>query len=116
MTADHPIRIAPVGKRVRVIWKGHVVADSRNALELREHDYQPVVYVPREDADMRYFARSVHVATCPYKGRANYFSLKGPEGVEANAAWTYEAPNPGCEAIREHLAFRPDRVEIARGE
>jgi uncharacterized protein (DUF427 family) len=116
MSDDHPIKISPIGKRVRVTWQGHVVADSRAALELREHVYPPVVYVPREDADMRFFARSVHVTTCPYKGRANYFSLKGPDGVEANAVWTYETPLSGVEAIREHLAFYPDKVEITRGE
>ena len=116
MSADRPISITAAGKRVRVTWKGHIVADSRAALELREHGHLPVVYVPREDADLRFFARSVHITTCPHKGRANYFSLKGPEGVEANAVWTYETPIAGCETIREHLAFYPDKVEITRGE
>ena len=81
---------------------------------MREASYPPVVYVPRADADMRFFERTPRETTCPYKGVANYFSLRSGEAVDANAVWTYEAPKPGVEAIRERLAFYPDKVEIQR--
>ena len=32
---DHPIEIAPVGARVRVIWKGETLADTMQALQLK---------------------------------------------------------------------------------
>ena len=69
---------------------------------------------PRADADMSAFARTTHETKCPYKGTANYFTLKSGADVDANAVWTYETPLSSVAAIKEHLAFYPDKVEITR--
>jgi uncharacterized protein (DUF427 family) len=114
MVDNHPIAIAPAGGRVVVRWRGRTAADSRRALELREARYPPVLYIPREDADMRLFAPSAHETTCPYKGKASYFALRDGDEVDANAVWSYETPKPGVAAIKDHLAFYPDRVQIVR--
>jgi uncharacterized protein (DUF427 family) len=114
MSDDHPITIAPAEGRLVVRWRGRTIADTRRALELREHGYPPVFYIPREDADMSLFARSARETMCPYKGRANYFSLRDGESLDADAVWTYETPIAGVAAIKDHLAFYPDRVQIAR--
>jgi uncharacterized protein (DUF427 family) len=109
---DHPIAIVPHSGRVQVKADGRVIADTTRALSLREASYPAVFYVPREDADMSLFARSDHATYCPYKGDAAYFSLPllGERGT--NAVWTYEAPYDAVAAIKDHLAFYPDRVEI----
>ncbi|HEY1940488.1 MAG TPA: DUF427 domain-containing protein [Roseiarcus sp.] len=112
MPEDHGITIAPAQGRVVVRWRGRIVADSRHALELREHSYPPVFYIPREDADMTRFVRTAHQTTCPYKGAANYFSLRDGDSEDIDAVWTYESPKPGVAAIKDHLAFYPDRVQI----
>jgi len=114
MTDNHPIVVAPAPGRVVVRWRGRTAADTSRALELREANYPPVLYIPRGDADMRLFAPSAHETTCPYKGRASYFTLRDGDEVDANAVWSYEAPKSGVEAIKDHLAFYPDRVEIVR--
>jgi len=114
MVADHPIAIAPNSGRIIVRWRGRQAADTRRALELREANYPPVLYIPREDADMRLFEPTAHETTCPYKGRASYFTLHDGDDVDANAVWSYETPKPGVEAIKDHLAFYPERVEIVR--
>jgi uncharacterized protein (DUF427 family) len=31
-TLDHPITIAPIAERVRVVWRGRTIGDSRGAL------------------------------------------------------------------------------------
>ncbi|WHU01814.1 DUF427 domain-containing protein [Sphingomonas sp. NIBR02145] len=105
---DHPITIMRSDAHVVVRAAGRVIADTRRALELREASYPPVLYIPREDADMALLGRTAHVSYCPYKGDASYYSIVG--GVE-NAVWSYEAPYAAVEAIRGHLAFYPDRVE-----
>ena len=46
-TADHPIDIQPESRRVRVMAGGHVIAETKRALSLREASYPPVVYIPR---------------------------------------------------------------------
>jgi uncharacterized protein (DUF427 family) len=108
---DHPITIARHPGRVVVRVAGRVIADTRQALALREADYPPVLYIPREDADMAQLARTDHTTYCPYKGECAYFSIPagGPRAV--NAVWSYEQPYQAVEAIRHHLAFYPDRVD-----
>jgi uncharacterized protein (DUF427 family) len=112
MSDDHPITIAEAPGRVVVRWRGKVIVDTTAALVLKEHVYPPVFYVPRGDADMSVFERTSRETTCPYKGIANYFSLRSGEDVDADAVWTYETPKAGVAAIKEHLAFYPDKVEI----
>jgi uncharacterized protein (DUF427 family) len=114
-TKDHPITIEPIHERVRVIWRGRTIGDSKDALELREANYPPVVYVPRTDMDMRALERTARITTCPYKGEANYFSITDGKARDDNAVWTYELPIAGMGEIESHLAFYPDKVEITRG-
>lgn len=108
---DHPITIDRNPSRVVVLLAGRVIADTQDALTLREASYPPVQYIPRKDVDMALLARTDHTTHCPYKGDAAYYSI--PTGGErsANAVWTYETPHPAVAAIAEHLAFYPDRVD-----
>ena len=108
---DHPIDIAPSGTRVRVIVGGKVVADTRDALSLREASYPPVLYVPRKDVDMSALTKTAHSTYCPYKGEAGYFSIPAGGPRAGNAVWTYEAPYDAVLAIKDHVAFYPDRVD-----
>jgi uncharacterized protein (DUF427 family) len=108
---DHPITITPAKGRVVVRLKGEVIADTRKALILQEASYPPVLYVPRQDADMALLARSDHASYCPYKGDCSYFSIPSGGPKSQNAVWSYEAPYPAVAAIKDHLAFYPDRVD-----
>jgi uncharacterized protein (DUF427 family) len=114
-TKDHPITIAPIAERVRVVWRGRAIGDSKHALELKEAGYPPVVYVPRADMDMSALERTARVTTCPFKGEANYYSITDGKVHDDNAVWTYETPKAGVAEIASHLAFYPDKVEITRG-
>ena len=114
-TRDHPITIEPVAERVRVVWRGHTIGDTRGALELAEAGYKPVAYIPREDVDMDFLERTDRVTTCPYKGEANYYSIVDGDDHDDNAVWTYEQPKADVGEIASFLAFYPNRVEIVRG-
>ncbi|HXB84302.1 MAG TPA: DUF427 domain-containing protein [Candidatus Acidoferrum sp.] len=109
--SEHPITIEPNGSRVRITVGGRVVADTTRALTLRESDYPPVLYVPRDDVDMSLLERSDNQSYCPYKGDAAYYSIALGGGRGENAVWTYEAPYDAVAEIKEHLAFYPDRVD-----
>jgi uncharacterized protein (DUF427 family) len=108
---DHPITIEPNGHRIMVKVAGRIVADTRDALTLREASYAPVQYIPRKDVDMTLLERTDHTTYCPYKGDATYFSI--PVGGErsTNAVWSYEAPYADVADIKDHLAFYPERVD-----
>ena len=113
---DHPITVTPHGKRVRVRFNGHVVADTTRALALREASYPVVFYIPREDADISAYLPSAHRTHCPYKGDATYHSLRVGEREAGDAVWSYEQPYPAVAAIAGYLAFYPSRIdEIVEG-
>lgn len=113
---DHPIAISQNGGRVRVIFAGQTIADTTRALALKEARYPSVYYIPREDTDMALLKRTAHASHCPYKGDASYFTITAGGRTAANAVWSYEAPFPAVAAIKEYLAFYPNRVdEIAVG-
>lgn len=108
---DHPITIERNPKRVRVTFNGQVLAETTNALTLKESTLAPVQYIPREDARMEFFQRTKHATHCPYKGDAAYFSLRVGDRAAENAVWTYEAPFPAMKEIEGRLAFYPSRVD-----
>jgi uncharacterized protein (DUF427 family) len=108
---DHPITIEPNRKHIVVTVAGRVVADTREALTLKEGSYPGVQYIPRKDVDMKLLVRTQHGTHCPYKGDCAYYSIPAGGERSTNAVWSYEAPYPAVAAIKEHVAFYPDRVD-----
>ena len=112
---DHPIAIARNPNRVVVTVAGRVIANTREALTLREAAYPAVQYIPRQDVDMTLLQRTDHATYCPYKGDCSYFSIPLGGARAANAVWSYEAPYGAVAAIKDHVAFYPDRVDAIEG-
>ena len=108
---DHPITIQPNQGRVVVTLGEQVIADTREALTLREASYPPVQYIPRKDVDMTALTRSATTTYCPYKGEASYFSIPAGGERSGDAIWTYESPYDAGAEIKDHLAFYPDRID-----
>ena len=108
---DHPISIQHNPARVVVSVAGQVIADTRNALTLREADYSRVQYIPREDVDLTQLERTDHATYCPYKGDCSYFSIPAGGKKSVNAVWSYDDPFPAVAQIKGHVAFYPDRVD-----
>ena len=108
---DHPISIETNPSRVVVKVSGKIIADTRDALTLREASYPPVQYIPRRDVDMSALTRSEHATYCPYKGEASYYSIPAGGGRSLNAVWTYETPFEAMAQIKDYVAFYPDRVD-----
>ena len=83
-----------------------MIADTRDALTLRELTYPPVQHIPRRDVDMGLLDRPDRATHCPHKGDCSYFSI--PLGGERsiNAVWRYEAPYAAVTPIKDY----PPRV------
>ena len=109
----HRITTKPAGVHVQVRFNGEAIADTREAVQLEEpmggSTVSPVVYyIPRKHVKMDRLVRTDHRTHCPFKGDASYYSLKdGPE----NSAWSYEEPYDEMLAIKDLLAFYPDKFE-----
>ncbi len=108
---DHPIVIEKHPSRVVVSLAGRVIADTRNALALREASYPAVLYIPRADVELSLLERTDHSTYCPYKGDCAYYGIPLGGSRSANAVWTYEAPFAAVADIKDHMAFYPDRVD-----
>jgi uncharacterized protein (DUF427 family) len=108
---NHPISIEPNPSRVVVKIGGKIIADTNDALTLRETSYPPVQYIPRRDVDMAALTRSEHSTYCPYKGDASYYSIPAGGDRSRNAVWTYETPFEAMAQIKDYVALYPDRVD-----
>ena len=108
---DHPITIERNPRRVVVKLGDRVIADTRDALVLREASYPAAQYIPRRDADMALLERTDHATYCPYKGECSYYSIPLGGDRTVNAVWTYEHPYDAVSAIKDHVAFYPTRVD-----
>ena len=109
--ADHPISIEANPTKIVVKAGGQIIADTREALTLREASYPAVQYIPRRDVDMAALVRSEHTTYCPYKGHASYYSIPAGGDRSRNAVWTYENPFDAMAKIKDYVAFYPDRVD-----
>jgi uncharacterized protein (DUF427 family) len=108
---DHPITIERNPARIVVSVAGRIVADTREALTLREAAYPAVQYIPRKDVDMALLERTDRATYCPYKGDCRYFSIPLGGNRSINAVWSYETPYAAVTPIKDHLAFYLERVD-----
>jgi uncharacterized protein (DUF427 family) len=84
---------------------GAILAETSRALILTEKGCEPVVYFPREDGGIEFLDLSDKRTTCPHKGEATHYHIAAKSGLIRDAAWSYEAPIAGAEAIAGYLAF-----------
>lgn len=112
---DHPLSVTQKSTSISISLAGVTVLASHSHLELREANYPPVAYMPREQVNMSMLERSAHTSWCPYKGEAAYFHIRMPNGDRVeNAVWTYETPFPAVAAIEGALAVYPNKVDAIK--
>lgn len=85
---------------MKAIWKGIVLAESRETIVIENNHYFP----PKE-VNTEYFENSDHHSRCPWKGLANYYHIVVGGEVNENAAWYYPEPLKGAEEIQNYVAF-----------
>jgi uncharacterized protein (DUF427 family) len=103
--SDHLLYFEDSPRRVRVVFGGETVADSRRAKLLHEAGLLPVYYFPIEDVRMELLEESDHTTHCPFKGDALYWSVRAGDRVAENAVWGYPEPIDYAPPIAGYLAF-----------
>ena len=112
---EHRITVVPYPKTVTVHFGGTVLASTQEALELREADYRPVLYIPFRDIYFEHLIKTDTRTHCPFKGDASYWGISAQGEAEKDAMWAYETPYDEMRSIRAHGAFYPDKVIIDAG-
>lgn len=84
----------------RAVWKGQVLAESEQTVEVEGNQYFPVDSLKRE-----FLAPGDKRSTCPWKGTASYYDVTVEGATNANAGWYYPNPAEAASQIRDHVAF-----------
>ena len=108
---DHTLYLENSPRRVRVMFGGETVADSRRVKLLHETKHLPVYYFPEEDVRTDLLEASDHTTHCPFKGDAAYRSLRVGDDFAENAVWSYPEPLDSCPPIAGYVAFYWDAMD-----
>lgn len=106
-----PPRVEASERLVKIELGGEVIAESRRAKRVLETSHPPTWYLPPEDFREGVLELVPGRSFCEFKGAARYFNLVGGGKKAEGAAWSYPDPEPGFEAIRDHIAVYPSKVD-----
>lgn len=99
-------------KRVRAVFNGTTIADSRRVLVLRGNHFLPIYYFPLADVLAEALRPSEHRERHEQGGIARTWDLSVGDRTAAGAAWDFEAPEPAdLAALQGHVAFRWNAVD-----
>lgn len=102
-----PPACVPSSRHVVIRLGDTVLAETRAAFRVLETSHPPTWYLPPESFVEGVLERSARGSTwCEWKGAATYWDVAG---VLA-AAWSYETPSAGFEAIRGYLTCYPAQL------
>lgn len=102
-----PPRAELSNRRIRVVFGGVTIAETRRAVRVLETSHPPSYYIPSEDICMEYLVPSNRRTFCEYKGQARYYTVVVGERRAEDAAWFYPDPAPGYALLRNTVAFYP---------
>ncbi|MFC0551046.1 DUF427 domain-containing protein [Planotetraspora thailandica] len=102
------VDILPSSRHIRVEIDGVTVADSRRARILFETGLRPRYYLPKTDVRLDLLTRSDTATFCPYKGRAEYWSV----GEGKDLVWSYPTPLPESQKIAGLVSFYNEKLDI----
>lgn len=106
-----PPSVVPCKRRVRVLHKGVVVAESDRAVRVLETASPPTVYLPPEDVRTELLEPGSGHSVCEWKGSASYFDVVSDGGRAPRAAWAYGDPKDAYGELRGWLSFYPRHLE-----
>jgi uncharacterized protein (DUF427 family) len=85
-----------------------VLADSTRTVFLYETGIPVRFYFPKQDVRMDLLEPIETRSSCPWKGEARYWNLRGNEKFD-ESIWSYEAPLLGAETIAHRIGFWHER-------
>jgi uncharacterized protein (DUF427 family) len=97
--------VEPTIKRVRAMFGGETIADSKRVLVMFEKGHLPVYYFPLDDVREDLLEETAKQTTCPRKGEASYYAIRAGDRVAPDAVWRYPEPIDDCPDISGHVAF-----------
>ncbi len=106
-----PAIMEPTSKRLRIVFEGTTLADTRSAFRVLETSHPPTYYLPPSDIDTERLRSSGKRSFCEWKGEASYFDLVGAEKTVRAAAWCYPNPSSAFAAMAGYISFYAHAVD-----
>ena len=106
------VDILASSRYVRVDVDGTTIAESTSPRMLFETGLPVRYYVPKTHVRMELLTPTESVSHCPYKGQAEYWSVRAGDRVHDDLAWSYRAPFAESQKIAGLIAFYNEKVDI----
>lgn len=106
------IDVLPSSRQIRVEVDGVTVAESSSPRLLFETGLPVRYYLPKTHVRMDLLEHTGTVTGCPYKGEAEYWSVRAGGKVHKDLAWSYPAPLDESRKITGLVCFYNERVDI----
>lgn len=105
--------MVPDPRRIQVLFGGHGVAESTDAVVVRGADARAVWYFPRRDVEMTVLEPAGRGVPPGHDGTAALFTIYRDAHVVEAAAWSFDDPPAALRAIAGHIAFDPAHFDFA---
>lgn len=70
-------------------------------------------YIPKTDCHLDLFVPSETTTQCPYKGIANYYHVRLPDGtLVEDVVWWYRTPLAEVGDVKGLVAFYDEKVDV----
>lgn len=85
---------------MKAIWNNKTIAESNETIVVENNHYFPKTALKQE-----FFKESELTSVCPWKGKANYYTVEVDGSSNEDAAWTYKDTKHGAKQIEGYVAF-----------
>ena len=99
-------------RHVRVEVDGVTVAESISPTLLFETGLPTRYYLPKTHVRMDLLVGTDTVSHCPYKGAAEWWSVRAGDAVHPDLAWSYRTPLPESAKVAGLVAFYDEKVDV----
>jgi uncharacterized protein (DUF427 family) len=99
-------------RHVRIEVDGVTVAESTSPTLLFETGLPTRYYLPKTHVRMELLVHTDTVSHCPYKGAAEWWSVRAGDSVHSDLAWSYRTPLPESAKIAGLVAFYDEKVDV----
>ncbi len=106
-----PPRLEATNKHLKVVFNGEIIAETNRAYRVLETSHPPVFYFSPEDLRTEFLTETRNSSFCEWKGRAGYYALQVNGKLMENAAWFYANPTKDFAAIKNYIAFYPNKMD-----
>jgi len=100
-----PPALEPEVRRIRIVHRGVVLADTVAAYRVLETSHPPSYYLPQADIAMHHLTEAGGGSMCEWKGAARYWTVAVASDRFERVGWSYPSPTRRFAAIRDHVAL-----------